>query len=238
MENEVPQLIKSVAVLDADKVIEIMSRDSNRGCLYGVLNIYWLVYANYLLLNQGGWGDKQTIVDKCLERCNKILSFFEANFPIPRDKDLSFMEWAQNFGPSYAVDIDDCVFTTRDVLIKAGFRDVDMDLYVACEQFDLPKVRLLMSNGANPDVDFPCEISEDDLPLPEDYVDALEVDSVGLWVKEWACGFVDEDFGMDYWSAAASGTQIVVPKSYIPDLCKSAAYQVLYNALYPNKYNN
>ncbi len=214
-----------------------MKRDAPPGdsstCSFGILNLYWLVYSNYVLLNNNVCSkNSQPILNICLEKCKRILNFFEDSYSIPPDKDIAFLNWASLFFSMGEEDIYDCVFTSRNTLKKAGFRDIDMDLYVACVSFDLARVRNLIAQGADPNVLFPCDISDEQLPLSENYADDIEIDCVSGHVLQWIYDFFDCYDGMKYWEAAALGVEINIAESYLYEIGQSAANQVLYNTMF------
>lgn len=234
-----PPIIRHIALLHVDEVIETMNRISPPKaphCIFGILNLYFFAYADHVLLSSyGDCEDSRSIIDGCRQKCKCILDFFESSYPIPEDKDLAFLTWMADISPCGKYnDIEDCVFTNRDTLRKAGFRDLDIDLYVACENFDLSLVRSLIRQGADPNVLFPCGISENDLPLREDFADEIEVGCVKWNVGQLACDFIDCYNGMSYWKAAVEGDDIDITTSYISSILEPAANQVLFNAISPN----
>ena len=222
------------------EVIETMTRISppkgSHNCIFGILNLYFIAYANYiLLLSYGDSEDSRPIINGCRQKCKRILDFFESSYPIPEDKDLAFLTWMADISPCGKYDdIKDCVFTNRDTLRKAGFRDLDIDLYVACENFDLSLVRSLIRQGADPNVLFPCDISENDLPLRDDFADEIKVTCAKWHVGQLACDFTNCYYGMSYWKAAVEGDDIDVNTSYIHSVLNPAANQVLFDAISPN----
>lgn len=53
---------------------------------------------------------------------------------------------------------DDCLFLTKDELIKKGHREIDIDLYCYTEKFDFENVERLLKEGANPRHLFPEDL--------------------------------------------------------------------------------
>lgn len=232
-------LIRDIALLQVDRVIETEKLESpphdSNNCIFGILNNYWMVYANYVLLSEEGWSEKaKPIVDSCLIKCKKILAFFEESYPIPKDKDLAFSKWVRRLFGEDIEDIDDCIYSSRDILVKAGFRDMDIDLYVACSDMDLARTRSLIKQGADPNVLLPWSLTPQSLPLPKDYSNKMEVDSVERYVGGWSCDFLDCYCGFAYWEAAYKNTEIDVSKDYPVEVCKPAVFQVIYNTVLPN----
>lgn len=193
-----------------------------------VTELYWMSYANLMILNSNGWEKELLpVISAVTDRCKTLLAFYETIIKVPDDKNLGFMEYAKTYCAHYD-SIEDAVFTEKELLLKLGYREIDMDLCVAGENFDLQKVRQLLQRGADPSVEFPCEITEEDLPVADDD-ENIERYSLLSQAGMYASDFIDVSEGLKYWRAAASGVDIDICDNYgyLMSLLQSASYQVL-----------
>ena len=234
------ELLKAAALLDKDTISRIMLRDAPPDapdmCMMGVLNIYYIVYANYILANGTEFNRPEDDGIRLIvrRRSEKILEFFESVYPIRRSKsDIGFLQWASWMGEPDETSIEDEFETSEELLLRAGFRKKDLDLWLACRKFDLFEARLLLASGANPNVHIPFCLREDNVPLPGDYRDIFDTDCVLWHTGAYAADFFECFNGMEYWKCAVFGGDISITKSYVPSLLQSAAYQIFYDAVLP-----
>lgn len=225
-------IYKEAALFRVENVISYFRDNFNVKSLlcncYFVKELYWLSYANLVILNSEGWKKELLpVISTVTDRCKTLLAFYETIIKIPKDKNLGFMEYAKTFC-RHCDRIEDVVFTDKDLLIKLGYREIDMDLCVAAENFDLQKVRQLLQQGADPYVEFPCEITEEDLPV-EDDDENIERFSIISQADMYASDFIEVSEGLKYWRAAANGVDIDIRDDYeyLMNLLQSASYQVL-----------
>lgn len=89
-------LIKAAAFLDKETICKIMLKesppDSPENCMMGVLNIYYIVYANYLLAQGIEFNnpEHQKVCNEIRQRSQEILEFFESAYPIRKSQRVWF----------------------------------------------------------------------------------------------------------------------------------------------------
>lgn len=233
-------LIKAAALLDKETVSSIMLRESPPGnsdnCLMGILNIYYIIYANHLLANGIMFNDPdhQRVCIEIRKRSQQILDFFESTYNFRKSqRDIGFLQWAGWMSEPDDTTIEDEFDSSEETLLCAGFRKMDLELWLACQKFDLFSAKMLLASGANPNVQIPHCLRKEDLPLDEDYVDNYGTDSVLWHVGGYSADFIDCYNGYEYWNCAVNGGDIEISESYLPCLIQSAAFQIFYNAVLP-----
>ncbi len=225
-------IYKEAALFRVENVINYFQKNNDAESLPCnsdfVAELYWIAYANLVILNSGGWKKELlSVVSTVIERCKTLLSFYETIIKVPEDKNLGFMEYAKTFC-AHCDSIADVVFTEKDLLKKLGYREIDMDLCVAAENLDLQKVRQLLHQGADPSVEFPCELTEEDLPVADDD-ENIERYSLLSEAYMYSSDFIDVSEGLKYWIAAAKEADIDIRDyyEYSMSLLQPAHYQVL-----------
>lgn len=233
-------LIKAAAFLDKETICKIMLKelppDSPENCMMGVLNIYYIVYANYLLAQGIEFNnpEHQKVCNVIRQRSQEILEFFESAYPIRKSqREFGFLQWGSWMSEPEDTTIEDEFESPEELLIKAGFRKIDLDLWLACQTFDLFKAKILLASGANPNVHIPRCIREEDIPLLENYRSKYETDSVLWHVSGYSADFFDCYNGYEYWKCGACGGDTDITDSYLPCLVQSAAFQIFYNTILP-----
>lgn len=233
-------LIKAAAFLDKDAIRETFLRIYPEGstdiCMIGILNIYYIVYANYVLANGVDFIDReeQKVCESVRQRSQEILDFFESTYPIDKSqRDTGFMQWANWMAESEDYTIQDEFDSPEDVLLKAGFRKIDLNLWLACQRYDLSQVRVLLDSGANPDVSIPYSVGDKDIPLPDEYEFDIETSSVISNAGTYLGDFFYCYDGFDYWKCGVNGLDRDIDDSYLPCLIEPAAYQIIYNTVLP-----
>lgn len=230
-------LLKAAALLDEKVIKELMledsAPDSENCCMMGVLNIYYIVYANYVLAMGTGFPtDRENAIrDQIKIKAKSILDFFESTYPINKAlRDSGFLQWG-SWMAEYPENIEESFDSSEEVLLKAGFRKVDLDLWLACTRYDLAEVRVLLARGANPNVEIPYALTEDQLPLIKNYRQEYDTDCA-LWHScRYSADFFQCYDGFEYWECSIEKRDMKVEDSYISALIQSAAYQIIYNYL-------
>lgn len=230
-------LLKAAALLDEKSIKEIMLESSAPGsddcCMMGVLNIYYIVYANYVLAKGTGFptDGENAIRDQIEVKSKSILNFFESMYPINKAlRDSGFLQWG-SWMAEHPEDIEESFDSSEEVLLKAGFRKLDLDLWLACARYDLAEVRVLLARGGNPRVEIPYALTEDQLPLIKDYRQEYETDSAMWHAGRYSTDFFQCYDGFEYWKCSVENRDIKLEDSYISALIQSAAYQIIYNYL-------
>lgn len=233
-------LIKAAALLDEATIRDIMLKESpptdENICMMGILNIYYIVYANYVLAAGTGFTTEKAnhIRDHVKGRSATILDFFESTYPIKKAfRDSGFLQWG-SWTAEAPENIEDYFESPEEVLLKAGFRKIDLDLWTACLCFDLVEIRVLLACGADPDVHIPFALSEKDLPLAENYREIYETNCASWHASGYSSDFFDCYNGFEYWECSAGQKDIDIPDSYLPALIQAAANQIIYNYLRPH----
>lgn len=233
-------LIKAAAFLDKNTICRIMLEESPPGnsgnCIMGILNIYYIVYANHLLANgiEFNEAERQEVCKAIRERSEEILDFFESTYNISKSqRDIGFLRWASWTVEPDDTTIEDIFESSEETLIKAGFRKIDLDLWLACQKFDLLEATKLLASGANPNVHIPMYLHDEGLPLPPNYWKNYDTDNVIGHVGEYSEIFFDVYNGYDYWDCGVNGGDIEICESYLASLIESAAFQIFYNTVLP-----
>lgn len=231
-------LLKAAAFLDKETICKIMLEDSPPGnsdnCMMGILNIYYIVYANHLLARGTGFSkpEHQKVCDIIKERSKEILDFFESTYPISKSqRDIGFLQWASWMAQPEDTTIENEFESSEETLLDAGFRKIDLDLWLACRKLDLFSATILLTTGANPNVHIPFCLHKEDLPLKKDYRHEYETDCVLWHVGGYSADFFDCYNGYEYWDCGVNGRDLELGESYLPCLVQSAAYQIFYNII-------
>lgn len=191
----------------------------------------------YILLSDDKFLDveNQKVSDKIKIKAYRLLGFLRHKFGFASDKTIpDFMEWAKimSFEDDNS-DFEDTFYTPKETMLKAGFRAIDMQLYIEAERFNYNGVKALLEKGANPNVWFPFEISEKDLPLPKDLSGHFEIDSTSAHVLSYACDFFDCYDGMSDFKNIINNTPISHESSLMMTIMTCGANALLYQLIKP-----
>lgn len=104
----------------------------------------------------GNWGRIQDIVDRQIEELNRINSYFISKFNVDPKQPLDYSKYlkqvlycTRDVDEDAVDEVVEYLDETREVLNRRGFRDLDIDLYIAAYKFDYPEVERLLKLGAD-----------------------------------------------------------------------------------------
>lgn len=228
------ELFQAAINLDIDKIKEYINViPLNRLKCKDIQDIYFISLGYFLLAN-GKFSPKyQPTADKIKYRARNILELLDSIMSTKHsDMIIPFMNWAKQVAfEDDNSDFEDSFFTKEDVLLRAGFRKIDLQLYIECERFNYSNVKDLLEKGANPDISLPFELKEENLPLPNDYTEIYETDSAIGHTVEYACSFFDIHDGMRDFENILNGKTMTNVNSQIINLMTCAANLLLYQLL-------
>lgn len=163
------EYVQSVFFTDANKFLELAKDNTypnalNKDCCVfsdvdlplHYITICWdIIFSKY-----DEYKDKyKAQVQNRKQENDKIKDFFITQQNLNMDI-ISFRDYANYF---YCIEEDatasDCLFHTKEELIKMGHSEVDIDLYCNAEKFDYKNVERLLKEGADPHTEFPDELN-------------------------------------------------------------------------------
>lgn len=122
--------------------------------------IYWMTQCWEIIFEHPDeWSEqKRLIIEENKRRNLEIRRLFEEKFNIDF-RPIDFYNSNFQFFRNYRDDNFDDVFDNKkEYMIANGYREIDLDLYVAVNKFDFEEAERLLKLGADPD----CEFIEED----------------------------------------------------------------------------
>lgn len=230
-------LISAAINLDATYIKNVASNcdptSDNRLLFQEAFNIIY----GYALLADDKFNttEYQNVADQIKFKAIDIIGFLRHKLGFLQDEtNVNFMEWAKimSFADN-TYNFEDAFFTSEKTMLKAGFRPIDMQLYIESERFNYTGVKDLLEKGANPNVWFPFDISENDLPLQENLLEHYETDSTSSHVLSYACDFFDCYGGMGVFKDILNNIAITNESSLKTNIMICGANMLLYRLIKP-----
>jgi hypothetical protein len=122
-------------------------------------NLCHLTHFNLVIWNTISWTDECTpLVTEMRERALQMQTFWKqegiVEITLPEMAYNKYHEYFYCNDPNEEEEKNELLDSTIEQAVDRGFKEIDFKLYKCAECFDFENVRLLLSKGANPDINF------------------------------------------------------------------------------------